>query len=263
MPATAENRGGNRCRPAAPIVALPDRPGRHLKADLPSDPEALKAFAPAFQVELYAKTLHLEKLRAQLAVLKRARYGRSSELDGEIELLELTIGELEEGAAESQARTAAAAQTSVVKPPRPRREASGRQPLPEPCRARRCSIRRRAYAGNAGIERDLPPVDPGAGQFQRLAAPEGRFDYLLVGSTGVSETLPAAETRLGRRTVLTFPLLPPPQKNWSALSDSSPDTPTPGDISSLSRTSPVRGSTRLKSLSSPSRCRARARRRSR
>ena len=31
-----------------------------------------------------------------------------------------------------------------------------------------------------------------------------------------------------------------------------PDTPTPGGISSLSRTSPVRGSTRLKSLSSPS-----------
>lgn len=35
-------------------------------------------------------------------------------------------------------------------------------------------------------------------------AREGRFDYLLV---------PVAEPRLGRRTVLTFPLLPPPQKN--------------------------------------------------
>jgi transposase len=106
-----------------------------LTADLPSDPEALKAFAPAFQAELYAKTLHLEKLKAQLAVLKRARYGRSSEkLDGKIEQLELTIGELEEGAAESQARTAAA-QTSDAKPSRPRRETSGRQVLPEhlPC----------------------------------------------------------------------------------------------------------------------------------
>src|SRR5438874_9003294 len=58
--------------------------------------------------------------------------------------------------------------------------------------------------------------------------------------------------RLGRRTVLTFPLFPPPQKNRSPPSDSSPETPTPGGISSLSRTSPVRGSTRLKSLSSPS-----------
>jgi hypothetical protein len=103
-----------------------------LKADLPSDPEALKAFAPALQAELYVKTLHLEKLKAQLAVLKRARYERSSEkLNGEIEQLELTIGELEEGVAESQARTAAAAQTSDAKPPRPRRETSGRQPLPE------------------------------------------------------------------------------------------------------------------------------------
>ncbi len=42
---------------------------------------------------------------------------------------------------------------------------------------------------------------------------EGRFDYLLVGSTAVSEPLPPAETRLGRRTALTLPLLPPPQKN--------------------------------------------------
>ena len=41
----------------------------------------------------------------------------------------------------------------------------------------------------------------------------GRFDYLLVESTGISEPLPAAEPRLGRRTALTFPLLPPPQKN--------------------------------------------------
>ena len=44
-------------------------------------------------------------------------------------------------------------------------------------------------------------------------AREGRFDYLLLESTGISEPLPAAEPRLGRRTVLTFPLLPPPQKN--------------------------------------------------
>jgi len=42
---------------------------------------------------------------------------------------------------------------------------------------------------------------------------QGRFDYLLVESTGLSEPLPGAEPRLGRRTVLTFPLLPPPQKN--------------------------------------------------
>lgn len=44
-------------------------------------------------------------------------------------------------------------------------------------------------------------------------ARERLFDYLFVESTGISEPLPAAESRLGRRTVLTFPLLPPPQKN--------------------------------------------------
>jgi hypothetical protein len=44
----------------------------------------------------------------------------------------------------------------------------------------------------------------------------------LVESTGISELLPVAEPRLGRRTVLTLPLLPPPQKNRSPPSDSSP-----------------------------------------
>ncbi len=44
-------------------------------------------------------------------------------------------------------------------------------------------------------------------------AREGRFDYLLVESTGLSEPLPGAEPCLGRRTALTFPLLPPPQKH--------------------------------------------------
>ena len=39
------------------------------------------------------------------------------------------------------------------------------------------------------------------------------FDFLLVESTGSQEPLPVAEPRLGRRTVLTLPLLPPPQKN--------------------------------------------------
>src|SRR3954470_10945525 len=79
-----------------------------------------------------------------------------------------------------------------------------------------------------------------------------RFNHFVVESTGIPEPRLAAEPRLGLRTVLTFPLLPPPQKKQSPPSHSSPDTPTPGGISSFSRTSPVRGSTRLRSLSSPS-----------
>src|SRR5215207_1465819 len=55
--------------------------------------------------ELYSKTLQIEHLKAQLAVLRRARFGRSSEkLDHEIEQLELLLGELEEGVAESRSR---------------------------------------------------------------------------------------------------------------------------------------------------------------
>ena len=57
---------------------------------------------------------------------------------------------------------------------------------------------------------------------------------------------------LGRRTTLTFPLLPPPQKNWSSPLDSSPETPIPDGMTSSSSTSPVRESTLRNSLSSPS-----------
>jgi len=75
-------------------------------AELPSDPAALRAFAEALQAELYAKTLHIEKLKMQLALLRRARFGRSSEkLDRDIEQLELLIGDLEEGRAEGGERT--------------------------------------------------------------------------------------------------------------------------------------------------------------
>jgi transposase len=113
------------------------------RADLPTDPEALRALAEALQAELadkelaiaardaeiHVKTLHIEKLKAQLAVLRRARFGRSSEkLERAIEQLELLIGELEEGEAESEARTTAASSPTPRK--RDRRPA-GRQPLPE------------------------------------------------------------------------------------------------------------------------------------
>jgi transposase len=108
-------------------------------ASLPSDPAALRAFAAALQealaakdrelaardAEIHAKTLHIEKLRATLALMKRARFGRSSE---RIDQLELLVGDLEEEEAEQQARRDAAAdrRPSQVSEQRPR----GRQPLP-------------------------------------------------------------------------------------------------------------------------------------
>src|SRR5215472_13247655 len=52
------------------------------------------------------------------------------------------------------------------------------------------------------------PCRPGlrAGLLAKLAR-EGRFDYLFVESMGISAP-PAAQPRLGRRTALTFPLVP-------------------------------------------------------
>ena len=54
-------------------------------ADLPEDPDELRRFAAALAAEVHAKTLLIEKLRTQLSILRRARFGRSSEkLDREI-----------------------------------------------------------------------------------------------------------------------------------------------------------------------------------
>jgi transposase len=102
-------------------------------AELPSDPDALRAFAAALQAELYSKTLHIEKLKAQLATLRRARFGRSSEkLDRQIDWLELTIGDLEEAEAASEGRHEAAAAMNPQSPSRARPPRKGnRRPLPD------------------------------------------------------------------------------------------------------------------------------------
>ena len=99
-------------------------------ADLPEDPAELRRFAAALAAEVHAKTLLIEKLRMQLSILRRARFGRSSEkLDREIEQLELLLGDIEECDAERQARTKAsdseASSTLLSKKP------SVRKPLPD------------------------------------------------------------------------------------------------------------------------------------
>jgi transposase len=110
-------------------------------AKLPENIDELRVFAASLQTEvqvykdeLYAKTLHIEKLKAQLAVLRRARFGRSSEkLDREIEQIELALGDFEEGAAENTARLRGAApQASLFSRRQPQeRERSARRSLPE------------------------------------------------------------------------------------------------------------------------------------
>jgi transposase len=100
--------------------------------ELPSDPEELRLFAAALQSELYSKTLYIEKLKAQLATLRRGKYGQSSEKLAEIRQLELIIGDLEESEAENAAREEAAAAFGSSKPGSGGTARSGnRQSLPE------------------------------------------------------------------------------------------------------------------------------------
>lgn len=99
---------------------------------LPNDPAELRAFAALLQAEVYAKTLHIEKLKAQLAALRRARFGRSSEkLDRDIGQLELLLGDLEEGDAEATARAAKAGAEKPTRTGTSTTPAAGRRPLPE------------------------------------------------------------------------------------------------------------------------------------
>jgi len=111
-------------------------------ANLPSDPEALRAFALACQAELAATSselraakaavqltsLEIEKLKFQIAKLRRMQFGRSSErIAREIAQLELRLEELETGEAEVAVKVEATrhplAQQERTKPKR--------KPLPD------------------------------------------------------------------------------------------------------------------------------------
>lgn len=120
-----------------------------VTADLPSDPDALRAFAQALQAEhagtvaalatsqaelraakaaIQLTALEIEKLKVQLARLRRMQFGQSSErLTREIEQLELKLEELE--AVEAEA-TSAAAEAGAAPPAREKRSPK-RRPLPD------------------------------------------------------------------------------------------------------------------------------------
>lgn len=79
--------------------------------------------------ELYAKTLHIEKLKMQLAVMRRARFGRSSEqLDLAIDQMELLLGDLEEGSVAEVVPSAPPAEPAL--PAQRERLQPVRRPLP-------------------------------------------------------------------------------------------------------------------------------------
>src|SRR4051812_18172952 len=111
---------------------------------LPSDPAALRALAAGLQAELarkelqiaanaaeiHAKTLHIEKLKMQLAVLRRAPVGPApGKLDGGIEQARMLIGgaEADPGAAENRAAGDPARRDPAKARPR---QPAVRRPLP-------------------------------------------------------------------------------------------------------------------------------------
>ena len=104
-------------------------------AELPADPHALRAFALACQAELKAaelavqlRTLEIEKLKFQIAKLRRMQFGRSSErITRQIDQLALRLEELETGEAEDIAKAVA------EDPPQPmrQRERPKRKPFPD------------------------------------------------------------------------------------------------------------------------------------
>ena len=104
-------------------------------AELPADPAALRAFALACQGELKAaqtavqlKALEIEKLRFQIAKLRRMHFGRSSErITRQIEQLEFQLEELETSEAEDVAR----AEANEPEAPARARAKPKRKPLPD------------------------------------------------------------------------------------------------------------------------------------
>ena len=115
-------------------------------ATLPADPDALRAFALACQQELAAsstelqaakfglqlRVLEIEKLKVQIARLRRIAFGRSSErLDRQIGQLELQLEELETGAAEVAGDNAAEPDLDEAPAPAKRTTKPKRAALPE------------------------------------------------------------------------------------------------------------------------------------
>jgi len=108
-------------------------------AELPADMVSLRAFALACQSELKVaelsvqyKALEIEKLKLQIAKLRRMQFGRSSErITRQIEQLELRLEELETGEAEAAAKAEAEADTAEPMAPIRERRKPKRQPLPD------------------------------------------------------------------------------------------------------------------------------------
>ena len=100
--------------------------GMRKRVELPNDIESLKRLVIEQQAQLLSREVEIEKLKIELARLKRLRYGRSSEkLDERIAQLELVLEELE--ASEAQL----APLKTPLAPAQPTPSRPVRRPLPE------------------------------------------------------------------------------------------------------------------------------------
>jgi transposase len=101
---------------------MPSRP-------LPTDIESLQRLVIEQRAALLSRDVEIEKLKIELARLRRMQFGRSSEkLDLTIAQLELTLEELE--ASESELLAPAVSMPTVEKPKPARRELTARDHYP-------------------------------------------------------------------------------------------------------------------------------------
>jgi transposase len=108
---------------------------------LPDDIATLKAMVIAAEAarltaeaEAKARALLIEQMKFTIAKLRHEQYGQSSERGTILEQLELRLGELEEDAAQAEARAqiaAAAAVSAKVKVAGFERKRPARRPLPD------------------------------------------------------------------------------------------------------------------------------------
>ena len=127
--------------------------------DLPDDIAELKRLLIAAKTGLVVKTLEAEKLKFELARLKRTAYGQSSErLDREIEQLELKLEEIETAAAEAAPEPPAlAASSASTQPEAPAKTPRRQLPVhlarqtevhePQSCACPRCGTERMRRVG--------------------------------------------------------------------------------------------------------------------
>ena len=184
-------------------------------AELPADPDALARLRAGLPGELKAaemavqiKALEIEKLKFQIAKLRRMQFGRSSErITRQIEQLELRLEELETGEAEDTAQAEAESQ-SAPQPIRERSQAKAQAAAgPSAAPGGRASARRRwrlhlprLRRGMAKLGEDVTEVlDYVPGHFQVIR--HVRPKYACTACDAITQApAPAMPTPRGRAT---------------------------------------------------------------